>query len=105
MKKHFVPPPARRWRFRLRRGSRSLPLLFAFFATRFEHLIARCFLYAFNHEMLSNRFLFLSAGPRNVMTLGTGDDAPFLGHLCVIRRFLRGDVVFFAHSFMARLCP
>src|SRR6478672_10825403 len=55
--------------------------------------------------MLSNSFLFLSAGTWDVMPLGTGDDAPFFGHFGVIRSFLWRRVVFLAPQFVSRLCP
>jgi hypothetical protein len=43
--------------------------LVAFFQARFQHLIVSCFLDAFNHKMLSNSFLLLGAGTRDVVTL------------------------------------
>jgi len=52
--------------------------LVAFFPARFEHLIVSCFLYAFNHEMLSNSFLFLSAGARDAVIDLKGQVAPTL---------------------------
>src|SRR5213075_2725500 len=96
-KKQFVPPPARRWRSRLRRGSRIFSLLVAFFPPRFEHLIVSCLLDTFDHEMLTDALLFLCAGTRYAVPFGTGDDAPFFGHLGIIGSFLGRDVVFFAH--------
>ena len=57
--KEIDPPPPLWRRFQQRAGSRIFSLLIAFFPARFEHLIVSCFLDAFNHEMLSNSFLFL----------------------------------------------
>src|SRR5436190_4402011 len=99
------PPPPCEWRSRLRPGSRIFSLLVAFFPARFEHLIVSCLLDAFDHEMLTDALLFLRAGTRYVVALGTSDDAPFFGHLGIIGSFLRRHIIFFAHQFMARLRP
>src|SRR6516225_11962902 len=55
--------------------------------------------------MLTHTFLFLSAGTRDAVPFGTGHDAPFFCHVGIIRSFLWRHIVFFAHQFVARLCP
>jgi hypothetical protein len=79
--------------------------LVTFLSARFEHLIVSRFLYAFNHEVLADGFLLLGPGTRDAVTFGTGHDTPFFCHVGIIRSFLRRHIVFFAHQFVARLCP